>query len=830
MRKIFFKKFSFFKNLLLFIFLFFTFQFHFTQLVLAQGGNWLSGWKYRQKITITNTTNEELTYYQVLITLDTSYLIQQGKMGSNCEDIRFTGEDGKIIDHYLESGCNSSQTKIWVKVPSIPASGSTIIYLYYGGASGGGTTKDRMFQRIPSSQTKGCTYFTSSGQAGGSCDVVFNINDFILGKFAFYEFEANLRIWGDFRDSRGGTESVGVDGICQVNESTPAIIVTLNGACLGYYRTNSNTCNTSLNAPTWPKIFKWDKLGSTPNSIKFTSDSTQMVNRTSYTIPPGAGVRCSPYRGCNGEGCSGYSCYVCENDERVSCLWDWNICRSLNLGRCVNRICCEYDCYDRNPFTGRWEPYYFKVEYQISNVYVRKFVNPEPSVRLDPSETLPSVSLYYTQTQGIEGTVTSTSFDVKLNQAGPLPVTVYFNISGSASRGNSCDDSGTDYVLPVNSVTIPAGQTATTVNVEICDDKVKETLETFTITISSSTNASIEENNKKFTFTIVDNDQSGIFVEPSSGLITDETGKTATFTVSLLSKPTSNVNISITSSNTNEATVSPSSLTFTTNNWNSPQTVTVSGVDDGDVADGDKSYVITLIASSSDANYNGLRIDITGTNLDNDTPGIVVDRNQLTTKESGDPEFFQVKLKSRPNKSVVIVLEIDNPREGVFKDESGATSSRKELTFSTDEWNSYKKVTVYPVDDDVFEGGIGVTYNINLKTVSMDSNYNLLSAKVTVTNYDDDQPPGVTTGTLENPLSATSAEGFLGRVVNFFLMLGVSLSTLSVLLGGFVILTSGGSYERVEMGKRFIFYGVLAIFVILGARLFVSFIDQIFNK
>ena len=72
----------------------------------------------------------------------------------------------------------------------------------------------------------------------------------------------------------------------------------------------------------------------------------------------------------------------------------------------------------------------------------------------------------------------------------------------------------------------------------------------------------------------------GITVTPTSGLTTTEAGGTATFTVVLTSRPVADVTIGLSSSDTTEGTVSPSSLTFTSANWNIPQTVTVTGVDD----------------------------------------------------------------------------------------------------------------------------------------------------------------------------------------------------------------------------------------------------------
>jgi hypothetical protein len=95
----------------------------------------LSQWKYRKTITINNTSNSNnLTDYQVLVTLDTQSLISAGKMRSDGGDIRFA--DGvTLLNYWIESGINTTSTKIWVKVPSIPASSSKTIYVYYGNSS-----------------------------------------------------------------------------------------------------------------------------------------------------------------------------------------------------------------------------------------------------------------------------------------------------------------------------------------------------------------------------------------------------------------------------------------------------------------------------------------------------------------------------------------------------------------------------------------------------------------------------------------------------------------------------------------------------------------------
>jgi len=88
-----------------------------------------------------------------------------------------------------------------------------------------------------------------------------------------------------------------------------------------------------------------------------------------------------------------------------------------------------------------------------------------------------------------------------------------------------------------------------------------------------------------------------------------ESGATDTYTLALGTQPTADVVVSVTG--TDQLTVSPSTLTFTPENWDTPQTVTVSAVDDS-VVEGEHTAVITHSAVSVDAEYNGISVaDVT---------------------------------------------------------------------------------------------------------------------------------------------------------------------------------------------------------------------------
>ena len=102
-----------------------------------------------------------------------------------------------------------------------------------------------------------------------------------------------------------------------------------------------------------------------------------------------------------------------------------------------------------------------------------------------------------------------------------------------------------------------------------------------------------------------------------------EEGGTATLPVRLRTRPAGNVTIAVTSTDTTEGTVSPSSLTFTQHNWNASQTVTATGVNDA-LNDGDQSWNVRLNPASVDENnvvldsdYNGLaNLDVSMTTVD----------------------------------------------------------------------------------------------------------------------------------------------------------------------------------------------------------------------
>merc|ERR1711965_673290 len=89
----------------------------------------------------------------------------------------------------------------------------------------------------------------------------------------------------------------------------------------------------------------------------------------------------------------------------------------------------------------------------------------------------------------------------------------------------------------------------------------------------------------------------------------------------LKSQPSSNVVLQISSDNTSEVIVSPDNLTFTTSNWNTLQTVTLTGVDDNAVDSNTNTQILVKVdnLSTVDQRYHGINQSLAVTNVDNET-------------------------------------------------------------------------------------------------------------------------------------------------------------------------------------------------------------------
>lgn len=237
-----------------------------------------------------------------------------------------------------------------------------------------------------------------------------------------------------------------------------------------------------------------------------------------------------------------------------------------------------------------------------------------------------------------------------------------------------------------------------------------------------------------------------IHVNPSAGLVTSENGGaggTATFAVSLTTKPVANVTVTLISNNTAEGQIKRTSgtcdatgsvaigsctLTFTNANWLNPQSVAVVGQND-DYADGNIAYAINFTAASADSDYNGKTATANLTNNDNDTAGFTATpATRLITKTNGSTATFQIQLSSRPTANVAFAVVSNDTTEGIV-------TSSASLTFTNANWNTAQNIVV---TGQAADGDEPMDYKvvINGTVASADSNYAGITGTILHTGLD----------------------------------------------------------------------------------------------
>ena len=238
--------------------------------------------------------------------------------------------------------------------------------------------------------------------------------------------------------------------------------------------------------------------------------------------------------------------------------------------------------------------------------------------------------------------------------------------------------------------------------------------------------------------TVIGPSSIGVTVEPTAVSAT-EGGATGSYTVVLKSQPTDTVTVAVADTSA-DLSASPTTLKFTTANWNTAQTVTVTAVDD-DVDEDEEDGILTHTATSTDGSYDGATVaDVTVTITDDDTRGVAVSSATLTFTEGGSGTYT-VALESQPTGTVTVTV-------GDTSDD--ITASPETLTFTTANWNTAQTVTVTADDDNVAEGEETATLTHAV------SGYGTVTSadSVTVTIADND-----TAGVTVNPTAVTATEG-----------------------------------------------------------------------
>ena len=249
-----------------------------------------------------------------------------------------------------------------------------------------------------------------------------------------------------------------------------------------------------------------------------------------------------------------------------------------------------------------------------------------------------------------------------------------------------------------------------------------------------------------------DNDVAGFTVSPLLGTLTEGDSQTASLTVVLNKQPLSNVVVDLSISPTDEITTSVGSLTFTTTNWNTPQVITVSSVNEF-LIDGTIVSTITFsINPTSDGEFTSLPNQfVLAANLDNDVAGFTVSSLGGGALQEGSlaTVSFTLVLDAEPDSGFVI-LDIAS----LDLSEVVVNPLNTPRVFSPANWNVPQIVTLSSVDDIILDGTVTSTINVSVNAFSTAAFSSLALQTVLVPNLDNEVP-----GFQLSPVVGTLTEG-----------------------------------------------------------------------
>ena len=199
--------------------------------------------------------------------------------------------------------------------------------------------------------------------------------------------------------------------------------------------------------------------------------------------------------------------------------------------------------------------------------------------RVDVTDNDAAVVGISASNDGFEAGPVNGQFVVSLSVATGSDIDIPYSVGGTAVSGD-------DFAPLSGVVTIPAGQLSAPLDIAVIDDNVAEIgADSLLITLQEpgfAGDVTVDPLAESDQILILDNDSATISLSTVSVTV-DESGanSTATADVTLTSRPTADVVLAVASTDLTEITVDVALLTFTPDNWNTPQTVTISGQADG---------------------------------------------------------------------------------------------------------------------------------------------------------------------------------------------------------------------------------------------------------
>lgn len=219
--------------------------------------------------------------------------------------------------------------------------------------------------------------------------------------------------------------------------------------------------------------------------------------------------------------------------------------------------------------------------------------------------------------------------------------------------------------------------------------------------------------------------------ESNSQTLVNEYGSVSdTYEIQLLVEPTEDVALSLTY-DTGQLTVTPSTLQFTTANWDQPQTVTVTAVSDGE---GEGTHTSLISHSAAGGNYEGIPIPNILVTIEEGypTPPSVQltesDGTTLVTEFGQTADSYEIQLLVEPTDPVAIAILYDSAQLVV---------DPAVVQFTPADWAQAQSITVTAVRDGAGEG----THASVISHTAAGGNYTGIAIENVTVSIEEGYPP-----------------------------------------------------------------------------------------
>ena len=379
-------------------------------------------------------------------------------------------------------------------------------------------------------------------------------------------------------------------------------------------------------------------------------------------------------------------------------------------------------------------------------------------------------------------------YRVRLNTQPSATVTVTVSGATGAVTVDTAATTGNQNTLTFTTTTWSAQQTVT---VSAGDDgnAVNEML-TLSHTASGGDYGSLGAGARpSVQLTVDDDDTAGILLDADPNTANDQSGplllnelstasnNSADYTVRLSSEPTQDATVTITS---NDAAVTvgdtdgdslngvQNTLTFTSSNWNTPRTVTLTAAED-DNGVGESATITHTSSTTTQSEYANLSATLTANTTDDDAPSFVFDADPDTANDQSGPlqlnelsssstnsDDYTVRLYTLPTRPVTVTIASNTPSVTVDDTDGDSLNGvQNTLTFTATNWATPQTVTLTAQqDDNGFDESATITHRAR---TTPNSEYTNVDGTFTA-SVNDDETPAITlsTTTLTVPEQTTA--------------------------------------------------------------------------